>query len=141
MPEHTIDKKIFGERLKQLLITNNETTYSLANIVRLSPATISRYTAGLMAPKFTTAEAIANYFKVNPLWLMGFQDSIETETCLNKKTEVKNANDISILLKTAIKLLEDSQDELLFDGTPIDGITKERLIESLKTEIKLGTSK
>ncbi|WP_084524362.1 helix-turn-helix domain-containing protein [Lutispora thermophila] len=46
--------------------THNETVYSLAEIVHLSPATISRYSNAEMAPKITTIEVLANHFNVNP---------------------------------------------------------------------------
>lgn len=67
----SINKIIFGQRLKHLMTNYNETTYSLAAKFNLSPPTISRYTRGEMAPKLTTIRTIADYFDVSPLWLMG----------------------------------------------------------------------
>jgi len=68
------DKKVFGERLFELMRDNNDTTYSLGEFLHLSPSAISRYTSGEMAPKIPTIQAIATKYGVNPTWLMGAQD-------------------------------------------------------------------
>lgn len=85
MSSNKINKEVFSKRLKQLLSDNNETIYTLAEIAHLSPATISRYTTGDMSPKITTIESISNYFKVNPVWLMGYD--------VDKKTIIKDPID------------------------------------------------
>lgn len=65
------DKDLFGKRLLTLMEDNNDTTYSLGEYLELSPATISRYTNGQMAPKIPTVQAIADKYGVNPTWLLG----------------------------------------------------------------------
>lgn len=88
MQKNTINKEVFGKRLKQLLSEKNETTYTIAEVLHLSPATISRYSTGDMAPKITTIEILAKYFNVNPAWLMGYD--------VNKNLESKDLyNDLS----------------------------------------------
>lgn len=69
--KHTVDKQVFGQRLKYLMTNFNETTYSMSRKFNLSPPSISRYTRGEMAPKITTIREMAAYFDVSPLWLMG----------------------------------------------------------------------
>ena len=64
----SINKVIFGQRLKHLMTNYNETTYSLSAKFNLSPPTISRYTRGEMVPKATTIRTMADYFDVSPLW-------------------------------------------------------------------------
>jgi len=64
-------KKFFSSRLKQLMTENNETIYTIASVVKLSPPTISRYTKGLMSPKIPTIQILAQHFNVDPAWLMG----------------------------------------------------------------------
>ena len=71
MGKININTKLFGERLKKSLESINENTYTLAEHVSLSPATISRYVNGIMTPKITTLYAIADFLKVDPIWLMG----------------------------------------------------------------------
>ena len=70
--KYSVTKEIFSKRLKELMSDNNETTYSLGEILNLSAATISRYTDGKMAPKITTIYSMATHFNVNPVWLMGY---------------------------------------------------------------------
>lgn len=79
----TIDKKVFGERLKSLMKKYNETTYSLGKVFNLSPPTISRYTRGEMEPKMTTVKAMANYFNVSADWLIGISSSIYDDELLD----------------------------------------------------------
>ena len=71
MSEIFFSIEIFGSRLKYLMEEFNLTTYSLAEAVFLTPATISRYMNAKMEPKRSTIEVLAKYFKVNPAWLMG----------------------------------------------------------------------
>ena len=65
------DKDLFGKRLLESMRDNNDTTYSLAEYLHLSPSAISRYTTGDMAPKMPTVGAMATKYKINPGWLMG----------------------------------------------------------------------
>lgn len=71
MEHSTFDKMLFSRRFSELLLSSSETTYSLAEKLCLSAATISRYANGLMAPKMTTVRAMAAIFGVSPDWLIG----------------------------------------------------------------------
>lgn len=72
MKKEDFDIRIFAKRLSLLLNETDENTYTLAKKLSLTPATISRYANGLMAPKVPTLYAMADIFDVNPLWLLGF---------------------------------------------------------------------
>lgn len=65
------NKDLFGQRLLEAMKANNDTTYSLAEYLHLSPSAISRYTTGDMAPKIPTVQAIADKYGIKPSWLMG----------------------------------------------------------------------
>ena len=82
--KYNVTKEIFSKRLKKLMSDNNETTYSLGEILNLSAATISRYTDGKMAHKITTIYSMATHFNVNPVWLMGYDVKKILETQNNK---------------------------------------------------------
>lgn len=69
---NVIDLKVFAKRLTNLIENSEETTYSLADKLGLTPATISRYTNGLMKPKVPTVKSLADIFNVNDAWLMGY---------------------------------------------------------------------
>lgn len=87
MDKKGVIKEIFSQRLKGLMEDNNETIYSIAEHVHLSPATISRYTTADMAPKITTIEVLARHFNVNPVWLMGYD--VQQRLELKRKEENK----------------------------------------------------
>ena len=72
MKKDDFDIKVFSSRFSELLEQSNENTHSLAKKLGLSPATISRYANGVMAPKLPTLYAMADIFDVNPIWLFGF---------------------------------------------------------------------
>ncbi len=80
-----VTKEIFSKRLKKLMGDRNETTYSIAEHLNLSAATISRYADGKMAPKITTIEVMARYFNVNPAWLMGYEVDRELDIEIESK--------------------------------------------------------
>lgn len=86
-----VDKYSFAKRLKELMEENNETTYSVAEVVHLTAATISRYMKGEMAPKITTVEVLARHFNVNPAWLLGYDVPRELEN-INKSNSVEIEN-------------------------------------------------
>lgn len=91
MIKKTVCKDIFGKRLSQLMEEHNETTYSMAERFSLSSPTISRYMTGQMAAKVTTIQLMADYFHVNPIWLMGFDvpkyEKIESTSEQNSHSE------------------------------------------------------
>lgn len=71
--EGSFDLLKFSERLKSLMEDSNHNTYTLAEAVSLSPGTISKYANAKMEPKRSTIELLAKYFRVNPVWLMGYE--------------------------------------------------------------------
>lgn len=70
-----IDLKTFANRLSDLIDDSDETTYTLADKLGLTPATISRYTNAIMKPKVPTVKSLAQIFNVNDAWLMGYDVS------------------------------------------------------------------
>lgn len=72
MENQIVSKEIFGKRFSELLESSAETTYTIGEKLSLNPGTISRYANGLMAPKIPTLYMLANLFRVNPSWLMGY---------------------------------------------------------------------
>lgn len=69
--EIILDK--FSNRLFKLIKENDIDINILANKLGLkSKSTIYRYMNGQMAPKVTTVKYLAEFFNVNPVWLMGY---------------------------------------------------------------------
>lgn len=95
--QNQINKTVFGKRLKQLMKNYHETTYSLGEHFNLSPPSISRYTRGEMVPKMTTLHALADYFDVNPEWLMGHTVSMYASEILDSNDDIAGSTyDISV---------------------------------------------
>ena len=63
----------FSERLFKLIKENETDINMLAKVLGIkSKSTIYRYMNGEMSPKITTIKYLAEYFNVNPTWLMGY---------------------------------------------------------------------
>ena len=72
MEKRIIDLNIFAHRLSECFRKSSETTYSLAEKLSLTAATVSRYLNAKMSPKITTVYEMARILSVNPMWLMGY---------------------------------------------------------------------
>lgn len=66
-----LNKEKMTERLNEIMKEFDLNTYTLGEILHLSPATISRYLNGKMSPKITAIEIIAGRYNLNPAWIMG----------------------------------------------------------------------
>lgn len=68
-------RDLFAVRLKSLMEDNNDTIYTLAEYLGLSPSAISKYTNAAMSPKMTAIDALSRKYGVNPIWLMGAENA------------------------------------------------------------------
>lgn len=79
MNEEIILKK-FAERLTYLVKEHQTDIILLANKLGIkSKSTIYRYMNGEMSPKITTVKYLAEFYNVNPTWLMGYDVPMERE--------------------------------------------------------------
>lgn len=101
--KYSVTKEIFSKRLKELMSDNNETTYSIGEMLNLSAATISRYTDGKMAPKITTIYSMATHFNVNPVWLMGY----DVEKKIKSQDTITNLSEEETMLLENFNKLND----------------------------------
>lgn len=76
---------------------------------------------------------IADYFGVSIDYLIGNSSETKTPTLTNK-----DERDISKKLQATLNELENTQDGLMFDGEPLDDITRELLLSSLKNSMEMG---
>lgn len=106
MKKQDFDIKIFAQRFSQLLDSSQENTHSLAKRLGLNPGTISRYANALMAPKVPTLYALAEIFNVDPLWLMGFDESYkQPENTITILPTSENYDIIKNLAPDEVKLI------------------------------------
>lgn len=75
MKNTIVDLNLFSLRFSEALSESSENTYTIAEKLNLSPATISRYTNGKMLPKLATLYQAADILNVSPEWLMGKSDN------------------------------------------------------------------
>lgn len=116
MDKEKVCKEKFARRFKKLIEENSETIYTIAEVVQLTPATISRYTTANMAPKITTIEVLAKYFDVSSMWLMGYDVPAhfrheETEVPTSGKGSIarilrKKRNQAGLSIKDVIEKLK-----------------------------------
>jgi len=138
-----LNKELFAERLKEIMRENNQTTSSLAERLKMTAATISRYTTGKMAPKITTIEVIAREFNVNPAWLMGYEvdkhlANEAKETKAYYELTDKDHKDVAKELEKMLEGLNGKDGFAAFDGEPLDEATKLVLKDSLERSMLLA---
>lgn len=81
--EIILDK--FAERLFSLVKENNTDVNVLAQKMGIkSKSTIYRYMNAEMSPKITTVKYLAEYYNVNPIWLMGYDVDMRKKYKLDK---------------------------------------------------------
>ncbi len=74
MEKRPVKPEEFAKRLTNLLAERGETCRSVADAVHLSAGTISRYCNNLIdKPKMAVVRMLAEYFRVAPEWLMGYE--------------------------------------------------------------------
>lgn len=110
--------------------------YRVSKDTGVSQATLSAWKAGNYTPKTDKLQRIAAYFNVSLDYLMGKESSPASKKApvLTKKDE----RDISKKLEETLNQLESSQDGLMFDGEPMDDITRELLLTSLRNSMEMG---
>lgn len=111
----TVRTEIFAKRLNELMKANNETVYTIAEKLSLSSGTISRYMNCVISPKITTVESLARLFKVDTMWLLGYdveKGSINTTDKFDALTRESGIKNFGQRLKQARKNKNLTQKEL-----------------------------
>lgn len=122
----------FALSLKKLMDEKGLTNYQLAKDLDVHPTTVANWLEG-KEPRKKTQIQLANYFKVTVEALLTGEAQKETPA-LTEKDE----RDISKKLDETLAALEGSAGGLMFDGEPLDEVTKELLIASLRKDLEMG---
>lgn len=123
------------EIFEQLLKKHKITPYRVHKETGVAQSTLSDWKNNKGTPKAENLKKIADYFGVTIDYLMGNDESSEKKLpTLTKKDE----RDIAKKLDETLHELQLDQDGLLFDGEPLDDLTKELLIQSLKNGLELS---
>ena len=83
----------FRERFSELLGESDQSTADLAKALHVSRQTVSAWKTGERSPKEPTIIAVARYFRVDEMWLMGFD--VEKESVAWRKDETQPAGALS----------------------------------------------
>lgn len=71
--------KTISERLKEYRTSKGLTLADMEKLTGIPAQTINRYELGQRAPKIDVAVSIAESLSINPLWLQGYDVSIDNE--------------------------------------------------------------
>lgn len=78
MEKRPVITEEFAKRLTQMMAERGESCHSVAAAVHLSAGTISRYCNNLIdRPKTAVVRMLAEYLRVSPQWLMGYESPEE----------------------------------------------------------------
>lgn len=106
--------KSFKERFSQLVEESEKTITEIAKELHVSGQTVSAWKLGVRSPKEPTIISIANYFKVNVKWLMGFdvpRDAYEEYYFEWKKAQDKE--EIRIVSGMMEKMTKEQQEQVV----------------------------
>ena len=128
------------EIFENLLKEKNVTAYRVSKETGIATATLSDWKNGRSTPKQDKLQKIADYFEVSLDYLTGNTTirRIETE---NKKESIltkKDERDIQKKLDSILQDLDNSEYTLMYDGEPMDDLTKELVKDSLEHIIRLA---
>jgi len=82
---------LFSKRLKQLRKESNKTQEEVANQIKITRATLSRYETGEFEPPITTVMDLANFFNVSLDWLAGNSEIKDPNINSNRLLELYNS--------------------------------------------------
>jgi len=120
------------ERIKQLCKENHISQRKLEQDLNLGNGATSKWATS--APSFHTLNRVAEYFQVSVDYLQGKSDQKEKMPVLTKKDE----QDIAKRIAAVLADLESGQEGLAFSGEPLDEMTRELLVQSLRNSMELG---
>lgn len=123
---------MFYDVFLRLCASKNVSPSKAAEAVGLNRAAVAKWKNGA-TPSAVTAIKLADYFGVTTDYLLGKPTQKETPPALTKKDE----RDIERKLAETLNAL-DSADGLMFDGEPLDDITRELLETSLRNSLEMA---
>lgn len=122
------------EALRRLRKEKGISMKELGVKIGVAESTISQYETGKREPDFETLLKLGEFFNVSVDYLLRGEQYHEKTPALTAKDE----RDISKKLEQTLAQLEEEQNALMFDGEPIDDVTKELIAASLKNSLEIG---
>lgn len=128
------------ERFAELLKEKGLTAYRISKEINVSQSTLSDWKKGKSTPKTDKLQLIADYLEVSIDYLVGKTDIRQTANESNWKPQLtsKDDRDIKKELNSLLEELESSEETLMYDGEPMDDLTKELFRNCLENALKVA---
>lgn len=121
---------IFTTRIKSLRIEAGKTQAEIAERLGVLRTTYGEYERGKIMPPMDKIKVLAELYNVSVDYLIGNTNE--------PKENTHNKMDVSQSMKEIIEYLQNEQSKLTFDGELLDDDSREMLIDSLESSLKLG---
>ena len=119
-------KKIFSKNLKRLVTNSNLSQLVIAISINVSPQTFNTWINGIAIPRMTSIQLLADYFNVEK------SDLIE-----NENVPKMEHHDISLIINQLTNILKSTQ-KVMYNGVPMDEITKELVYSSIEQAARIA---
>ena len=121
-------KEIFSKNLKRLVSNSNLSQREIAISINISPQTFNTWVNGIAIPRMSNIQLLADFFKVEKADLI--EENILT-------TEYQ---DIALIINHLINNLKESK-KVIYNGEPMDEITKELVCSSIEQAARIASVK
>lgn len=125
----SIQNNSLGNKLRNLRVKAGLTQAQLADKLNISASTIGMYEQGRREPDNRTLSKLCLELGTSGDYLLG----------INKGEILKTDMEVDSVISDFISFLE-SQDGLMFNGTPIDNIERTRIISALRVATAISIS-
>lgn len=119
-------KEIFSKNLKRLVTNSNLSQREIAISINVSPQTFNTWINGIAISRMTSIQLLADYFNVKK------SDLIE-----NENVPKMEHHDISLIINQLTNILKSTQ-KVMYNGVPMDEITKELVYSSIKQAARIA---
>lgn len=121
---------IFTTRIKLLRVESGKTQAEVAERLGVLRTTYGEYERGKILPPMDKIKVLADLYNVSVDYLIGNTNE--------PKENTYNKMDVSQSMKEIVAYLQNEQSKLTFDGELLDDDSRELLINSLESSLKLG---
>ena len=119
-------KEIFSKNLKRLVTNSNLSQREIAISINVSPQTFNTWINSIAIPRMTSIQLLADYFNVEK------SDLIE-----NVNVPKMKHHDISLIINQLTNILKSTQ-KVMYNGIPMDEITKELVYSSIEQAARIA---
>ena len=124
-----MSNNIFGSKLKILRTKAGLTQAQLAGRLNISASTVGMYEQGRREPDNGTLLKVSSVFGTSVDYLLGTNKNLHSTTNF----------EVDVVISDFIDFLE-KQDNLMFNGKPINEIEKAKIISALKVAVAVSMS-